>query len=250
MRHILSSLLLMMAIFAMSATAEADPSALNVTVTYRERIALPPDAQLDVQLLDTSRPGAGAQRIATQRFAMTKVPETVTLTYDPQVIGDPSTYAIVASIWSGDIRIFRTTDRHDAFGDTPIKITLSRVMMEDMDTSLPRPISGIAWAVTEINGTAWANNDPATLMIDSDGGVSAFGGCNRFNGALLPSDTGIAFPQHFAATKMACPNDIEASERAFITALGRVSDYVRYGSGLVMTDVDGNAVLHFVERPD
>ena len=30
-------------------------------------------------------------------------------------------------------------------------------------------------------------------------------------------------------------------------AIMQVSDYVRYGTGLVMTDADGRAVLHFVE---
>ena len=35
---------------------------------------------------------------------------------------------------------------------------------------------------------------------------------------------------------MACPDEVEALERRFLAALMQVSDYVRYGAGLVMTD--------------
>jgi heat shock protein HslJ len=66
----------------------------------------------------------------------------------------------------------------------------------------------------------------------------------------LPSDSGIAFPQDFAVTMMACHDEIEAFERRFINALVRASDYVRYGMGLVKMDATGNALLHFEERPE
>ena len=33
--------------------------------------------------------------------------------HDQQVIDDDGSYAVVAEIWSGDDRLFRTTDRHD-----------------------------------------------------------------------------------------------------------------------------------------
>jgi putative lipoprotein len=49
---------------------------------------------------------------------------------------------------------------------------------------------------------------------------------------------------------MACPDAVETIERRFLGALLQVSDYVRYGSGLVMTDADGRAVMHFVEMPE
>ncbi|MBT8458736.1 MAG: YbaY family lipoprotein [Boseongicola sp.] len=250
MPKLLSILVLMFAFLVISTSARAETSILDVTVTFRERIALPPDAQLDVQLLDVSRAGPGSKRIASQRFAMTTVPMTVSLSYDAQLIDAQGIYAVVASIWSGDDQLFRTAARHDAFGDAPVEIVLSMVAEEDQDMLIPRSISGVAWAVTEIEGTAWINDDQATLAIDAEGNFSGFGGCNRYNGKLLPSDGGIAFPRDFAVTMMACPDDIEVFERRFFAALVRASDYVRYGAGLVMTDPARNALFHFVERPE
>ncbi|MDQ2091654.1 YbaY family lipoprotein [Marimonas arenosa] len=248
MRNILRNLALTIVFLVTYSNAEAETNMLEVTVTYRERIALPPDAQLDVQLLDISRAGVSSKRIASQRSVMTSVPMTVALNYDARMIDEQDRYAVVATIWSGDKQMFRTAYRHDAFGDAPVEIILSMVADEDTHTPLSRSISGIAWAVTEIEGIAWINDDPATLLIDEEGNFSAFGGCNRFSGTLLPSDGGIAFPQDFAATMMACPDEIEAFERRFINALVRASDYVRYGAGLVIIDSAGNSLLHFEER--
>ena len=104
--------------------------------------------------------------------------------------------------------------------------------------------------MTEVFGEAWPNDDPATLVIDDEMNVSAFGGCNRFRGQLQPSGRGLAFPENMAGTMMACPDAVEAVERRFLAALMQVSDYVRYGGGLVMMDAEGRAVMHFIETPE
>lgn len=67
---------------------------------------------------------------------------------------------------------------------------------------------------------------------------------------MQPSGFGLAFPENMAWTMMDCPDEIEAQERRFLDALAQVSDYVRYGAGLVMEDFDGRAVLHFFETPE
>lgn len=104
--------------------------------------------------------------------------------------------------------------------------------------------------MTEVFGEAWGNDDPATLVIDNEMNFSIFGGCNRFSGQLVFWGDGLAFPEDFAATLMACPDEVEALERRFLAALRRVVDYVRYGAGLVMIDAEGRAVLHFAEAPE
>ncbi|MDU8912863.1 META domain-containing protein [Aestuariicoccus sp. MJ-SS9] len=90
----------------------------------------------------------------------------------------------------------------------------------------------------------------ATAVIDDAMNGSAFGGCNRFRGQVQPSGLGLAFPENMAGTMMARPDEIEAQERRFLDALAQVSDYVRYGAGIVMEDFDGRAVLHFFETPE
>jgi putative lipoprotein len=243
-------------IFAISTGAQvvrAEAETLTVTVAYRERIALPPDAHLDVQLLDVAQADDAERRIASQRFLMTQVPMAVELPFDPQIINNQSEYAIVATIWSGDTMMFRTTTRHNAFSSDSvdgIEVLLTMVPVDDNTLTVSKGVAGVEWGVTEVMGDSWRNDDQATLTIDDEMNFSVFGGCNRFSGQLTLNERTIAFPQNFAGTLMACPDDIEAMERRLLDALARATGYVRYGAGLVLTDTAGHALLHFEEHTE
>lgn len=241
-----------LATVAFVTAAQAETGTLEISVTYRERIALPPDAQVSVQLLDVSRADAASTTLAAQRVAMTSVPMSVSLPYDPTLIDSSGVYAVVADIWSGDTRLFRTAERVEVFGGEGTAVELVLTMVDETESDMPRPpsLAGIAWAVTEVETAPWPNDDPATMTIDEDMNLSIYGGCNRFSGQVDILGDRIAFPENMAGTLMACPPEIEDAERGFIATLSRVSRYVRYGGGLVMTDAEGHALLHFVEKPE
>lgn len=232
----------------------AQMETLSVTVAFRERIALPPGAQLDVRILEVARAEEQGGSIASQRFTMTAVPMTVSLTYDPQIVDDKSGYAVFAAIRSPDgqqmFRAIRTLDLLDGSDPAAVDIVLAMLPDAEINAAVPRLISGVPWTVTEIFGDALQNDDPATLVLDDDMNFAIFGGCNRFSGQVAPSGHGFAFPENIAGTMIACPDEVEGQERRFLAALAQVSDYVRYSSGLVMTDAEGRAVLHFVETPE
>lgn len=253
MGAVVSFFILITACVAVTTAAQAQSGSLEVTATYRERIAVPPDAQLYVQLLDVTRADAMAIPIASQRFAMSGVPVTVTLTYDPTIIAGGQSYTVAASLWSGDQQLFRTPRRYlvlDGVSDAAVDVVMSMVEQAD-DASVPtQMLSGIRWAVTEIEGVAWINDDPATLLVDDALAFSIYGGCNRFTGQIGVSGDQITFPENYAGTLMACPDDAEGQERRFLAALARVARYVRYGAGLVMMDANGVAVLHFEDKPE
>lgn len=253
MRLLAMVLALFVTFSAGASMAQPAPETLSVTVSYRERIALPPDAQLDVQLLDLSQAGMSTRRIASQRYVMTGTPMTVGLSYDPALVTDDGHYAVVATLWSGDRPLFRSIGRHTVLAGTDP--TATEILLTMMDASgeimpLPRTIAGLQWEVTEIAGAPWSTEDAATLTIDDAGNLSVFGGCNRFRGQVTVTEGEIAFPEALAGTLMACPEPVDALERQFLEALRQVSGYVRYGKGLVMTDAGGHALLHFVERPE
>lgn len=241
-----------LALFAADASAQSNT--LQVTVTYRERIALPPDAELEVQLLGQSREAGAAKRLSSQRFAMTGVPQSVELAYDPGLTGEMSSYVVVATIWaSPDRQLFRTTESYSLPENghpAPVDLILTMVPGDAQTTAAPRTISGIEWVVTEIAGERWSNDDPASLTIDDQMAFFLFAGCNRFVGQLMITESEITFPANFAGTMMACPGEAETLERQVLEILQRVSRFVRYGSGLVLTDADGAALLHLRERPE
>ncbi|MGA7759698.1 MAG: YbaY family lipoprotein [Ilumatobacteraceae bacterium] len=78
---------------------DAETATLTVTVLYRERIAMSPNAALIVTLADVSRADAPAQTVASVRIDEPgNVPIDVELIYDPSIIDERFTYAVRATI--------------------------------------------------------------------------------------------------------------------------------------------------------
>lgn len=95
-----------------SSQAQANNAQLTGTVAYRERVALPPDAVIGVQLLDTSIADVAAQTVAEALINAEgrQVPVPFTLTYDPAKIVPGNRYSVRATIRSGDgMLMFSTT---------------------------------------------------------------------------------------------------------------------------------------------
>ena len=81
------------------------------TVSYRERIALPPDAVVLVQLRDVSLMDVAAKLIAEQVIKPEhSVPIPFSLPYSAQDIDERMTYSVFATIRSGD-RLLFVSDR-------------------------------------------------------------------------------------------------------------------------------------------
>jgi putative lipoprotein len=108
-------LLLVLASCASAGGNDPDNGAAVATVTgsvsYRERIALPADAVIVVQLRDVSRMDVAAKLISEQTIKpQHSVPIPFSLAYDPGEIDERMTYAIFASI-RGAGRLLFVTDR-------------------------------------------------------------------------------------------------------------------------------------------
>ena len=81
-------------------------SSVSGTVTYRERIALTPDARLIVQVRDTSYADAAAELIAEQVISDPgQVPISFDVDYDPDDIDSRNTYSVSARIEEADGRL-------------------------------------------------------------------------------------------------------------------------------------------------
>jgi uncharacterized lipoprotein YbaY/heat shock protein HslJ len=91
----------------------AAEAAVSGTITYLQRIALPPQAIIEVQLVDVSRADAPATVIAftTLEADGRQVPLPFYLPYDPTQIDERNSYAVQARITiDGELR-FITTER-------------------------------------------------------------------------------------------------------------------------------------------
>jgi uncharacterized lipoprotein YbaY/heat shock protein HslJ len=84
---------------------------ISGTVTYRERIALPADAVLEVSVVDIARQDAPANVFASVRIENPgQVPVAFRITYDPATIDPRAVYAVRASIAVAGKLWFTTTE--------------------------------------------------------------------------------------------------------------------------------------------
>lgn len=112
MRKVLLSVLAVLVFGISVKQVLAEMRSLSITAGYRERIALPPDAILEVELLDVSRADAPSVKIASQSYPMDRVPFSVSLSYDDQQINSRMTYVVAARILSEGRVLFRTTSAY------------------------------------------------------------------------------------------------------------------------------------------
>lgn len=113
-----------------AATAGAQTTMLMGTVNYNERMALPQNATVLVQLLDISLADAPAQVIAEDRITgAAGSPIPYKLRFDQNLIKPRRTYALQARISDGDRLMFINTTRHAVFagGRNNTRILVQRV---------------------------------------------------------------------------------------------------------------------------
>lgn len=217
------------------------------TATYRERIALPEDATLYVELQDISRADAPAVTLAAQRYALTGVPAEFELSFDDALIRDGMTYAISGSVYRDGELLFTTDTVHPVLtngsGDSADLVLVQAsskdaVMLENTD-----------WTAIGINGAVVQAERPPQLSFGQGGSFGGFGGCNRFTGQAEITADRLEFPDNMAATLMACPPAMEEVEDQFFAALQGVTTYAVAGDSLVLLDAAGEPVLKFLRTP-
>lgn len=120
---------LALSLFALplAACATLMPSEQPVSVTgsiaYRERIALPPTAQVEITLADVSLMDAPSRTIAQQSFTADgrQVPFPFTLTVDQRRLDPRGSYAVSARITDASGKLMFITDTRNSvvFGGQP-----------------------------------------------------------------------------------------------------------------------------------
>ena len=106
--------------------------AVTGSIAYRERIALPPTAQIEVRLDDVSLADAPANNMATQSFASEgrQVPFAFSLTVDRADIDPRHSYAVSARITdAGGKLMFITDTRNSVTFDGRSAIDLGTLML-------------------------------------------------------------------------------------------------------------------------
>lgn len=219
-RRTLAALLLAAALPATPALAA--PRSLRGTVSFRERMALPPGAIVEVKLLDISLADAPSRTIAETRVSGRRIPAPWTLRFDSRRIDPRHSYALQARITHRGQLLFITTERHSVFTGGPdnTDIWVQRVAgQEPPPAPAASPIG--SWRLASLGGTETPSSIGTTLVIAADGKVSGRGGCNGFGGNATIQGRVIRFSR-MASTMMACAPGAMAQEQRFLKTLERV----------------------------
>lgn len=232
------------------ATSQSVDGRLTGTVWYRERIALPDDARIDVRLEDVSIADAPATVIAEQTIDTrgAQVPIPFELRYDPARIDPRGRYGVRASIRTGDgALLFASTEHHGVLGDgaptAGVEVLVRRAGAGDTDSADRAggdagALGGGQWRLVAIrrpDGTEeTVPAEPAyTMEFSADGRYSGQAHCNRHTGGYtLPGDGRLELSAG-AATLAACPAPSIADE--FLRGLAAVERYEQREDQLLLT---------------
>ena len=228
---------------------------LSGQVTYRERIALPDNSILGIELVDETLPAAPPRLAVKGPIGPGQVPLSFDLKFEDSLILPNHNYALIATISADGQPMFRNVEPYRvtplAPAAEPILIVTNRIAQTDTTAPSAEPEAPVApaifntiWTAISINGTPPAPRSNATLSISADLRAGGNGSCNSwFAQAQLNGDK-LSFGS-VGSTQKACGQSINQQEQAYFAALAATATWQVSGDTLTLYGVDGKPVMVF-----
>lgn len=231
---------------ASSVTYAADVT-LSGSAFYRERIALPQDAALQVELIDLAKPEAvlGTATVAPAG----QVPIAFALVVDSSKLSTGQACAMQARIEVGDSAWFsspKPVPVDPAKTGEPISLLLVQATNKGTEAASGMSLAGTEWRILELNGKGANPEITSSLAFDAGGAVNGNGGCNTFRGSVDIEGTTMKFGQ-LASTMMACEGAKSTQEALFHAALSQTTSYSVQNGELALLDAAGTIVARLGE---
>jgi putative lipoprotein len=231
------------------AQGDAPQGIVTGTITYRERIALPPDAAIDVRLEDTSAQDAPAKLIGESIFAAAgqQVPISFQVSYNPADINPAHTYLLRANITVYGTKMFASTSADPVITNgAPMQAT---IMLQKVPAPAPEKdtgpkLHGTYWRLVELNGEpavpGMGRTQPYIRLHREQSRFEGSSGCNGVVGTYLVEQNALQFAPS-ANTLMMCPQALMEQEQGLIAVLKATSSYKIDGDILEL--IDGKTVV-------
>lgn len=236
---------LVIGMLAVPGVSGATEQVVRGEVFYRERIALPPNAVLSVQLADVSLADAPAAILGEQKIVPAgQVPIKFEIKFDPSVVQTNMSYALQARITVDDKLWFVTDTRHqvDPLLQEPQTVMVKKVAQQDEPAALT--IFGTDWVAEQVDGVEALPERRATFRIEQTGAITGKGFCNGYFASAKIDGSSLVIGQA-GSTQMACEPELMAADAALFEAFAKAASYNADADGLVIADKDGRAVLRF-----
>lgn len=209
-------------------------SIVTGTVSYRERVALPADAVVEISIVDASAADSASRVIASAAVPSEgrQVPLPFAVHYDPGRIDQRHLYVIHANIRSGGQQLFATDIVRSVISQgnpTQVDLVLSRV---DPDSAVAsRGLAGSSWVLTDLNGAGVVEGTRVTLDFAEQGRATGTGSCNRYFSTVEVSGSSIRFGA-VGSTRMACATSVSLQEVKYFEALEAANRFTLEGNTL------------------
>ena len=218
----------------------AQPS-ISGTISYRERMALPPDAAIEVKVQDVSQPTA--RTIAESVFAPAgkQVPIPFQLSYNQADINPSHTYKVLANISvNGKLMFTCTTPEPVITNGAPTQVSL--MLQQTPASSAPASatkLRGTHWVLAELSGRPAepGEGETAHLVLHKKGRLSGSTGCNGIAGSYIAEQGALQFTPA-GTTMKACSPPVMAQEQALLAALKATNKYQIEGETLELLNGD------------
>jgi putative lipoprotein len=227
---------------AASFGASAAETRVSGTVTYRERIALPENAELTVQLVELIEDAVAGKVIAEQVVSPAgQIPVPFEIIYDPAELDAGPRVGLKARIAAEGTVLFENSPPMavEAAAADGIELTLQKA---DNAAAEAPPISDIEWTVEEIAGIEDLGDTAPTLSIAQDGRAGGHGGCNRFFATVAINGDEISFSE-IGSTFMSCETMVMEIEQAYFAALQATARYRIEQGRLALLDAEGQLTV-------
>ncbi len=220
------------------------------TATYRERIALPPDAAFEATLEDVSRADAPAEVIGRARIQpVGQVPIRFQIRYDSARIEPAHRYSVRGRITRHDVLLFTTTLNYPVL--TQGAGTAVELLLRQIEPTQPKPDRSLTetyWKLVQLGDRPVEvlpnQPEPHLILHATASRVAGSGGCNRVTGSFTHDAQTLSFGET-ATTRMICRDGME-QERTFLDALQRARAWRVRGDELELLDEPGEVVARFV----
>ncbi|HEV7703479.1 MAG TPA: YbaY family lipoprotein [Gemmatimonadaceae bacterium] len=202
-------------------SSSSDGATLTGTVAYRERVALPPDAIVDVSITDATVQEVEARVVARSTVPSQgkQVPLPFSLHYDAGKLDKTHLYTVLARITSGGQTLFTTDQVRGVITQgNPTHVDLMLTRVDPEAAAATGDLAGSSWVLEDLNGDGVVEGTHVTLDFAEKGRATGSGSCNRYFATVDISGSSIRFGA-VGATRMACATAISLQEVKYFEAL-------------------------------
>jgi putative lipoprotein len=211
--------------------------AVSAELSYRERIALPPNAVALAELRIAGSPEVIAA--SRQPLEGAGVPVAVTLNVERARVPADAGVAFHGGIEVDGVR--RWSSEAQPVALTGAAVDVGVVMLFAVESPTPESLQGGTWVVEDIAGGGVIDDSRVTLVFEADG-VGGQASCNSYRARWTLEDGRLSIADP-AVTMMACPEALMNQERRFLEALASADSVSFDETGALILAGNGAALL-------